>query len=144
MIEELNLLNKKNRKRLLYLISSLSYSIIKSLPKVGEWSEDIHGKKRVDMLKELHQLFNIINYTEEERNAFYQKYRWIRRKESISYSAKPIREKKDNKDFYNGSGGYNRNKVRYPKKCRKTAWKRFAKLFPNLVKVKNGKIVKKN
>lgn len=40
--------------------------------------------------------------------------------------------KQDNKDITIGSGGSNKNKIRYPKKCRKTAWKRFYKLFPNL------------
>lgn len=40
--------------------------------------------------------------------------------------------KQDNKDVLVGSGHGNMNKIRYPKKCRKTAWKRFYKLFPNL------------
>lgn len=41
--------------------------------------------------------------------------------------------RKDNKTYLNyGSGDGNRNKIRFPKKCRKTAWKRFYKLFPHL------------
>jgi hypothetical protein len=39
----------------------------------------------------------------------------------------------DNKSYKNGSGtNYNPNTIRYPKKNRKTAWKRFYKLFPHL------------
>lgn len=45
-----------------------------------------------------------------------------------------FKRKKDQPDIKIGSGGSNRNKIRYPKKCRKTAWKRFYKLFPHLKK----------
>lgn len=48
------------------------------------------------------------------------------------YHKRPIKEGRDNKDVLVGSGGDNQNKIRYPKKCRKTAWKRFYKLFPQL------------
>ena len=42
-------------------------------------------------------------------------------------------ERKDNKTYLNrGNGCSNANKVRYPKGVRKTAWKRFYKLFPSL------------
>lgn len=44
----------------------------------------------------------------------------------------PPMDKRDNKAMKVGSGGGNKNKIRYPKKCRKTAWKRFYKLFPML------------
>lgn len=33
---------------------------------------------------------------------------------------------------YSRGNGSNRNTTRFPKKCRKTAWKRFYKLFPDL------------
>ena len=53
---------------------------------------------------------------------------------------KPIIERKDNGTFINKGSGYgNRNKIRYPNKCRKTAWKRFYRLFPHLDKT-NEKI----
>lgn len=51
-----------------------------------------------------------------------------------SYNEKPERIRKDNKDSLNlGNGNDNWNKIRFPKKCRKTAWKRFYKLFPHLI-----------
>lgn len=52
-----------------------------------------------------------------------------------TYSAKPLKEGRDNKDVLNLSkhpGDYTGNTIRYPKKNRKTAWKRFYKLFPKL------------
>ena len=52
-------------------------------------------------------------------------------KKSYKTMSKPPRQ--DNKSYINyGSGHSNRNKIRYPKKNRKTAWKRFYKLFPHL------------
>jgi hypothetical protein len=52
-------------------------------------------------------------------------------KKSYKSMSKPPRQ--DNKSYVNyGSGNSNRNKIRYPKKKRKTAWKRFYKLFPHL------------
>ncbi len=140
---DLSKLNKKQRRRVLFLISTVYIIYSQPLPKVEEYTEDIYGKERTEYLIELHKLFDIANLSYEERNIYFQKYRLERRKIRTDYDAKPIRESKDNKDFYNGTGGSNKNKVRYPKKCRKTAWKRFAKLFPHLVKVKKGKIVKK-
>jgi hypothetical protein len=42
-------------------------------------------------------------------------------------------ETRDNKDQIVYKGGHsNPNKIRYPRKARKTAWKRFYKLFPHL------------
>lgn len=41
-------------------------------------------------------------------------------------------ETRDNKDKRVGSGGSGSSRIRFPKKKRKTAWKRFYRLFPNL------------
>lgn len=52
------------------------------------------------------------------------------------YSSKEGKNrKKDNSIWginYSRRRNSNRNKIRYPRKCRKTAWKRFYKLFPHL------------
>lgn len=48
------------------------------------------------------------------------------------YKKRPVVQRRDNKDRRVGSRGSNRNKIRYPRKVRKTAWKRFYKLFPHL------------
>ena len=50
------------------------------------------------------------------------------------YNKMPKRPRQDNKDFLNKQEMYsgNRSKIRYPRKARKTAWKRFYKLFPHL------------
>jgi len=56
-----------------------------------------------------------------------------RTKMSIDYSSMPKNPKQDNKSYLNiGSRWSNARKVRFPKLVRKTAWKRFYKLFPHL------------
>ncbi len=46
---------------------------------------------------------------------------------------KPKPEGRDNKDIIVGSGGSNKNKIRYPSKKRSLGtWKKFYKLFPIL------------
>ena len=59
---------------------------------------------------------------------------------------KPIKEGRDNKSVHVGSGGSNRNKVRYPKKNRnRRTWANFYKLFPKLAEQDgwNGKTSKR-
>lgn len=59
-----------------------------------------------------------------------------------SYKKMERPARQDNKTYLNTSpSGYgsNRNKIRYPKKKRKTAWKRFYKLFPHLKPEENEK-----
>jgi len=52
-----------------------------------------------------------------------------------SYSAMAKNPRQDNKDSLNhGNGQCNAYSLRRPKLCRKTAWKRFYKLFPRLKK----------
>lgn len=47
-----------------------------------------------------------------------------------------LKETRDNKGVYVGSGGSNRNSVRYPKKNRsKKVWKMFYKMFPYRAKM---------
>ena len=63
-----------------------------------------------------------------------------RRTELDSIISKQTRErpKKDNDGYYNGRGGSNRNKVRYPSKKRsRRTWKKFYELFPRLAEIDN-------
>ena len=57
----------------------------------------------------------------------------------VNYNFMPKPPRKDNKDYINyGSGHNGGTSIRYPKKGRKTAWKRFYKLFPKLKKKKEN------
>lgn len=70
--------------------------------------------------------FNQIVYNQQEK----------RRTNSPQYSIftrrNPTMNRRDNKEMRVGSGGRNRNSIRFPSKKRKHAWKNFYKLFPKL------------
>jgi len=86
--------------------------------------------------KKLSEIKEIFQYLDNEGITDYAMWNkaYIRRYiQKSEYNRKPIRVRKDNKTSINwGSGGGNRSSIRYPKKCGKTAWKRFYKLFPHL------------
>jgi hypothetical protein len=51
------------------------------------------------------------------------------------YKQMPPNPRQDNKTYINFGSGLSEHHVRsirFPKKCRKTAWKRFYRLFPRL------------
>jgi len=78
---------------------------------------DIYDKLNIDNSRYLHWEY-YFKYQQKIHN-------------NTKNNSKPPRQ--DNKTYINyGSGGSNWPTIRYPKKCRKTAWKRFYKLFPHL------------
>lgn len=89
----------------------------------------------MDERLEMILLFEKLGYSQEEALVFWKESYFDYKLRSSIYGLKPVRERKDNKTTLNvGSGGTNRSWIRYPKKVRKTAWKRFYKLFPHLKK----------
>lgn len=81
--------------------------------------------------KELWDLYCEMNLTPEQLYEIAVDVISIRESNRVQLNGRPPRSRKDNGQQKVGSGGSNRNKVRFPKKCRKTAWKRFYKLFPH-------------
>lgn len=92
--------------------------------------------------KEYKELLTLsIKLFDNENDAFKYWFNVIeeRQENRKKYNLKPIESKQDNKNKRVGSGNSWRNKIRYPKKCkkhtkkcRKNAWKRFYKLFPHI------------
>jgi len=90
-------------------------------------------KKQIKTAKIIIDLYEKLGVVEDEWKLHWQYYRSVQRELHMETKrmTKPARQ--DNKTFINyGSGNSNRNKIRYPSKKRKTAWKRFYKLFPHL------------
>lgn len=84
-----------------------------------------------------HELFTLIKKfgleTDSEIRKIWVPIRRTRMQVRAQYNKIPNKVRQDNKNSINwGNGRGNANKIRYPKKCRKTAWKRFYKLFPHL------------
>lgn len=81
---------------------------------------------------ELLNLFKELNIPDEEAYELWLHTNWNQRKLRISYREKPIPIRKDNPSLYGEEfNGY--GTPRQPRKGRKTAWKRFKKLFPNYI-----------
>jgi hypothetical protein len=97
-------------------------------------NENTHLKNTsITDLGELYDLFHLSGLSKDEFMKLWWQKHIEREKSRRVYRQTPIRVRQDNKTTINyGTGNSNRNRIRYPKKCRKTAWKRFYKLFPHL------------
>lgn len=130
--------NRKKIRRLRYLIhkydiygqfSNFNY-LDEQIKNYSEYLTEKHCKERYDAYSELK---NIIS----ELNIDINTYNKIVKEESTkiynSYSERQInnlKETRDNKGVYVGSGGSNKNSIRYPKKNRsKRVWKIFYEMF---------------
>lgn len=124
--------DKKKLRRLEHLLRLDLFPIEKiRFPKLCK-PELWKGFRGKDAFDEVSKLRTELKMSIEEVVDLGQTLRHEKFKARSIYRGKPIQSRRDNKDVKVGSGGSNRNKVRFPKKCRKTAWKRFYKLFPNL------------
>lgn len=136
MIRIENIESKKDKqkvRRLNFIISQLSSYL--PIEQVKKWEEDTSYtsfRSKLESLKEMHEIFDYFDIKDQYRYAFFAKVKYQQKARHSEYLVKPILIKKDNKDYTHGSGGSWRNVIRYPRKKRKTAWKRFYKLFPRL------------
>lgn len=90
-----------------------------------------HNEKHI----ELQKLLVENNFTEVEAYELWYDVRSNHYDLKCVYWRQPIKIRKDNSPLCGlnyGGPGNNRSKIRFPKKKRKTAWKRFYKLFPHL------------
>ena len=132
---------KKNKQRRLdYLCTTqgLSYfdkdfSVQKNLDILLP-IKDLPGRptKAIKQLNERIELLNIfieLGYSDADAHSYWVSVNWEQRKRSGEYRKKPIPVRKDNPNTY-GEKFVGFGTKRQPRKCRKTAWKRFKKLFP--------------
>lgn len=130
--------DKHKYRRLNYLCttqgvtrSSEPFSIQGSLDSF-DWYKG-EKSKRYDSIRErieLLKLFQELGFTDEEAIEYWFRLNWEQRKRRMSYYSKPIPVKKDNPNTY-GEKFIGGGTKRQPRKCRKSAWKRFKKLFPD-------------
>ena len=92
-----------------------------------------HFKKSHQNFVRIFELANILGLSDDELLDKWRQIMGERKQEIADYKLKPIPEGRDNKGVYVGSGGSNKNKVRYPSKKRsKRTWKIFYQMFPRL------------
>lgn len=127
-------MTKIDERRIRYLFSILHMYDLDMLRKLA--LEQVTATKYMQEYKQLLDLIDKYGMSNEEvvkrwaevRTSRVRVSKWLRG--GSSYMPPPARQ--DNKTCAVGSGGGNSNSIRYPRKCRKTAWKRFYKLFPSL------------
>lgn len=125
-------LDKKTQKRLRSLIGKSFYCGERPARNVLGFKY-VGGFTRMNYTRILmaHKIFNEHEFGEEERVQYWRSLSIYNRERSTLYTLMPRSPRKDNKDYKSGGGNSNNpNTIRYPKKVRKTAWKRFLKLFP--------------
>lgn len=89
--------------------------------------------KNYEILLDLYKRGRELGITNSQLFEFGNNIRWAKQKRHGAYLKSPILDKRDNKDLRVGTGGSNKNKVRYPSKKRSIkTWKKFYKLFPEL------------
>ena len=135
----LNKISKEEAGELRLLIRSTFPTGLKGVEAtekmIKEWkgSKDDRWIERTKKLRRIHNLYKKITSNENDYMLHWHISWEEQRNIHKEYQHNKPPERKDNKTYLNiGNGCSNANKVRYPKKVRKTAWKRFYKLFPNL------------
>jgi len=126
---------RRARRRLQYLLGKVSIVGLMYISKYFNGKPD--HLPPGNYFHEIRDLTDYLKMSEDDvKNMLIDGHRKRNDFDRKKYKRMPKRPRQDNKDFVNvqQSGCYeaNRNKIRYPKKNRKTAWKRFYKLFPHL------------
>lgn len=101
--------------------------------KTGNWSLSykVMFQERMEILETCKSL----GMSDQEICKMWNDISKERRKSKQLYESKPKPEGRDNKDVHVGTGGSNKNKVRYPSKKRSIrTWKKFYALFPYCAK----------
>lgn len=131
----------KNNQEILLNLCKISYiqdvqvfgimSIQKELDKLIK-DEQIKNSKHIFIQNRIKilNLFQELNYSDKDAHEFWYKAYSEQYNLKMLYNTKPDPVKKDNPNTYGEkfTGG---GTVRQPKLCRKNAWKRFKKLFPD-------------
>jgi hypothetical protein len=88
--------------------------------------------KKLLEVRKIHGFYQKAGVAEADYIAHWTTERTIQRIKHDEYKNTLKPERKDNKTYINRGNGDARHSIRYPKKVRKTAWKRFYRLFPFL------------
>jgi hypothetical protein len=145
---------KKLNRELNYLLSINLYLPLKTLyfgigfdefktSKKAEHKEivesEYYPKKKKQQSSDTMRIFElaeILGLSDDELLKRWKGMIHMRKEQMVDYQNKPIKEGRDNKGVYVGSGGYNKNMVRYPSKKRsKRTWRIFYEMFPKFAKL---------
>lgn len=130
-----NNLPPKKLKHLIHLIRA-TYPWSSNGIKVIEECNPSTQRKSLVVAKGIVSIYEEAGVEEKNWSKHWKYYRLDQKeiRDGYKHMSKPPRQ--DNKTYLNKSPypfADNRNKIRYPRKVRKTAWKRFYRLFPHLM-----------
>lgn len=130
-------IKREEKRRLDYIMRTQPYIGRKALNIIKEHLPNkkevrFYSKKLLENQSSIIEAYKLLDkyysYTEEELKSIWMIMWMEQRKVRKSYLGKPIKVRKDNFNTYGGEfKGYGTKRM--PRKCRKTAWKRFCKLF---------------
>jgi len=128
-------LSKKKYEHLIHLIRSTSPWSSLGIKTIEEHMPTSRRKPLL-VAKEILSIYEEAGIEEKNWSKHWEYHRLEQMdiKKSYKKMARPPRQ--DNKTYLNTSpewGSSNKNKIRFPRKVRKTAWKRFYRLFPHLM-----------
>lgn len=129
-------LSKKKYEHLIHLIRSMSPWSSLGIKHIEEFMPPSR-RKPLMVAKEIISIYEEAGVEEKQWAGHWEYYRLDQTEIKKSYKQMTRPPRQDNKTYLNTSpswGSSNKNKIRYPRKVRKTAWKRFYKLFPHLLK----------
>jgi len=129
-----NKLDPKKFKHLINLVRRYRPWSSEGIKVIEDCNPSTHRKPLV-VAKEIVSIYEDAGIEEKAWAKHWEYHRLVQQslRDSYKHIAKPPRQ--DNKTYLNKSPqpfADNRNKIRYPRKVRKTAWKRFYRLFPHL------------
>jgi len=125
----------KKLKEFMNLIRSVYPWSSEGIKVIEECDPPTHRKPLV-IPKKIVAIYEGAGIEEKDWSKHWEYYRLYQKEIRDGYKtmSKPARQ--DNKTYLNKSPqpfADNKNKIRYPRKVRKTAWKRFYRLFPHLM-----------
>ena len=137
-------LSPKEYKKLLNLVRSTNVWSMLGIKQM-EAIIDVAPHRRVALnrAKEIVALYRLadIDMKDSDWNTHWEVVRHDQKEINSEYKSMARPPRQDNKTYLNKQetwGAFNKNKIRFPRKKRKTAWKRFYKLFPHLKPEENN------
>lgn len=127
-------LSDKKLKHLIHLVRATSPWSTLGVQTI-EKCDPTSRRKPLAVAKEIISLYEEAGVEEKDWEYHWEYYRLHQRELRMVYKSMARPARQDNKTYLSKQttwGATNRNKIRYPRKVRKTAWKRFYRLFPHL------------
>jgi len=129
----------KKLRNMTKIVHVMTAANIESITPYMEKHGDGKMKRQVQTAKSILALYKQAGIELKDAYLHWGHNHYEQMKRHHSMNVMPKNPRQDNKSYINyGSGGGNGASIRRPKKVRKTAWKRFYKLFPRLKPVEEN------